>query len=529
MPAEPALGGGESGRTGRARALEERLAALLEGRQLLVAANRGPAGFVPADGGGFTAVRGPGGVVTALGALARYAEPIWIAAAQSPADYARAAAPDTPAGDVIATVDGARHRLRFVTPGAEAYDRYYNVIANPLLWFVQHYLWDLAAAPEIDAATWNAWHTGYVAVNGQFAATILAARDDTAAREPLIMIHDYHLYLCPRLVRREAPGALIHYFVHIPWPGPEYWRLLPSRMRAAICDGLLGCDIVGFQTATDARNFLLCCDAVLPDATIDLDRHRVDYDGRQTTIRTYPISVDVDSVREAATRPDTAARLAAYQSGHTGRLIVRTDRVEPSKNILRGFSAYRELLEAHPEWRGDVTFLALLSPSRLSVPLYRAYLDRVRALVATINEELGEPGWQPIDLHLTSSYSEALAGLRCYDVLLVNSLFDGMNLVAKEGALVNERDGVLVLSEGAGAYQQLRGAALGIAPCDVSGTAEAMHQALLTPADERYQRARHLRALVERDDNVAWLRAQFDDLATVVSSLATENGAGAIV
>lgn len=521
MPAEPALEGGESERTRRARALEARLATLLDGRQLLVAANRGPAGFVPADDGGFAAVRGPGGVVTALGALARYAEPIWIAAAQSLGDYARAAMPDTPDGDVVATVDGARHRLRFVTPGAEAYDRYYNVIANPLLWFVQHYLWDLTSAPEIDAATWDAWHSGYVVVNEQFATTILAARDDTASHEPLIMIHDYHLYLCPRLVRRQAPGALIHYFVHIPWPGPEYWRVLPRLMRAAICDGLLGSDIVGFQTAIDARNFLLCCDAVLASATIDLDRHTVDYAGRQTTVRTYPISVDVASVREAAARPDTVARLTAYQAERAGRLIVRTDRVEPSKNILRGFSAYRELLEAHPEWRGQVTFLALLSPSRLSVPLYRDYLDRVQVLVGTINAAFSAPGWQPIDLRFTSGYSEALAGLRSYDVLLVNSLFDGMNLVAKEGALVNERDGVLVLSEGAGAYQQLRGAALGIAPCDVTGTAEALHQALVMPADERCQRARQLRALVERDDNMAWLQAQFDDLITAAATRAT--------
>lgn len=498
----------------RATRLAQTVRSVLDDRALIVAANRGPLGFTRDEHGHFQARRGPGGVVTALGALGRYADPVWVTATLSPGDRARAALPDTSSGEIQASDGATRYRLRFVAPAPEVYDRYYHTIANPLLWYVQHHLWDLTLAPEIDRGIWRAWDEGYVPVNELFAQAIaVAAEAHAGGRPPVVMLHDYHLYLCARLARQRLPTATIQHFIHIPWPAPESWRVLPRRMRWAICAGLLGADIIGFQTWEDARNFLWTCAENLPDARLDHAGSTIAYAGRRTAIRVYPISIDTITVRATAHAPETLAYLEGLRSPGIERLIVRTDRAEPSKNIVRGFAAYRALLEQHPEWRGRVTFLALLNPSRLGVPQYRAYLERIEETVGAINAALGTPAWQPVDLRLTGGYGEALAGLQAYDVLLVNSLFDGMNLVAKEGPLVNQRDGVLLLSEGTGAFQQLAPGVLPISPCDVAGTAAALHQALTMSPEERARRAELLRDQVEREDIVAWLQAQLDDLA----------------
>ncbi|MDP9373138.1 MAG: trehalose-6-phosphate synthase, partial [Chloroflexota bacterium] len=413
---------------------------------------------------------------------------------------------------------GVAHRIRFVAPEPTAYDRYYNTIANPLLWFLQHYLWDLAESPAIDAEGWRAWDEGYAAVNRLFAEAIVAAAGGvrgTDARPPLVMLHDYHLYLCAGLVRERLPGATITHFVHIPWPAPQYWRVLPGAWRRAICAGLLGADVVGFQTLGDARRFVDTCAAELPGATGDDDGRAVEWGGRRVAVRAYPIGIDTAAVRATAASPAAAAHLDDIRPRGDERLIVRTDRTEPIKNILRGFAAYRELLRQRPEWRGRVRFLALLSPSRGAIPQYAAYTERIGALASEIAWEFGTADWRPLQLYFTDDYPRTLAALRSYDVLLVNSLFDGMNLVAKEGPLVNERDGVLILSEGAGAFEQLGADALAVAPCDVAGTAAALHAALTMPPEERARRAAALRAAVERDDIVAWLGAQLADIEAI--------------
>jgi trehalose 6-phosphate synthase len=482
-------------------------------RTLVVASNRGPIEYRRA-GGGLRPRRGAGGVVTAVSAISGIANPIWIAAAMGEGDRLKAAE----AGDAAIEEAGSgyRYRLRFVAPAPEAYEWYYNVIANPLLWFLQHYLWDTPRAPNIDRETHRAWDEGYVAVNALFAA---AVTDEVrrAGRPAMILLQDYHLYLAPGPIRAALPDALIQLFVHIPWPDADYWRLLPQPMREAICRSLCACDIVGFQTRRAARGFLRTCETFFPEAEVDHAAGAVRLDGRETLARAYPISVD-----EAAVRRTAASRAAREQgeglADHFGeQTIVRVDRIEPSKNIVRGFEAYRLLLEEHPELHGRVHFLALLVPSRLGVEEYARYMDEVNILVGRVNLEFGDEEWQPITVIVGDNYARALAAMKRYDVLLVNPLLDGMNLVAKEGALVNERDGVLVLSEGAGAFEQLDHLSVPVSPCDIGGTADALYAALTMPAGERRERAQALRRAVEEADIARWLHDQLVDLVAVGS------------
>ena len=202
------------------------------------------------------------------------------------------------------------------------------------------------------------------------------------------------------------------------------------------------------------------------------------------------------------------------------QLILRTDRVEPSKNILRGLEAYRALLELYPAHRGHVQMIALLVPSRMEVDEYQSYLQEIMAAAGMINVEYGDGDWEPVRTMLGNNYRRALGAMQIYDVLLVNPIADGMNLVAKEGVLVNESDGVLVLSEHAGAAYELGDYALTVSPFDVYSTAEALHQALIMPLSERRERAEALRHKVQKSDVNRWFQNQLDDALSTLSSQA---------
>lgn len=486
---------------------------VLAERALLIVSNRGPVTFSMQDDGTFSARKGSGGVVTAVTAVAQQHQPIWIAAAMTEGDRVRAEVARRQGEGLIDFGQPAEFRLRFVVPEPERYHMYYNVISNPLLWFLQHYLWDTPRSPDITHEIWEAWNEGYVAVNRLFADEIIAACE-ACRREPIVMIQDYHLYLCPGFVRERQPDAILQHFVHIPWPDPDYWRLLPLAMRRAICEGMLGNDIVGFQTREHARSFMYTCDAYVPGVEIDHSRSRVSWQGRHIEVRPYPISIDTATVRRTAYGKEARAHdryLPNYWNEFT---VLRVDRAEPSKNIVRGFHAFDRFLEAHKDFQGRVNFVAITVPSRMDVHEYQDYLDDVSAIVGRINARYAnvETGWQPIHLIMGENYPRALAAMKWYDVLLVNSIIDGMNLVAKEGALLNERNGVLIISEGAGAVSQLGDAALVISPADVEGTAEAIYQALTMPLDERRRRAEALRRAVQSDDVTAWFRNQITDI-----------------
>ena len=486
----------------------------LKGRTLIIASNRGPVTFSFADDGTFSARKGSGGVVTAVSAIARDQKPVWIAAAMTEGDRARAElANRNGEGLITPPGGGSEFRLRFVVPTAAAYHGYYNEISNPLLWFLQHYLWDTPRSPDITAATWSAWNDGYVAVNRMFADEIIAACAQ-CTDPPVIMLQDYHLYLVGGLVRERMPDAILQHFVHIPWPDPDYWRLLPVKMRRAILEGMLGNDVVGFQTPAHARSFMYTCESYVPGASIDYAGRGVVWNGRRTEVRAYPISIDTEAVRRAAYSKEARAH-DRYLPNHWNEFtVLRVDRAEPSKNIVRGFSAFNRFLEAHEEFHGRVNFVTIMVPSRMDVEEYRDYLDDVSAIVGRINARYAnvETGWQPIHMIMGENYPRALAAMKWYDVLLVNTIIDGMNLVAKEGALLNERNGVMILSEGAGAAIQLGEDAIMIAPTDVEGTADAIYQAITMPLHERRRRAERLRRIVETDDVGLWFRQQLADI-----------------
>jgi trehalose 6-phosphate synthase len=303
------------------------------------------------------------------------------------------------------------------------------------------------------------------------------------------------------------------HFVHIPWPGVDYWRILPPAMRQPILDGLCAVDLLGFQTRDDGLDFIRTCESLLPRARVNFKRGRVWYRNHSTYVRDFPISIDVQALRQLAESQEVAEYRAEFQKLVGGRqMILRIDRTEPSKNIVRGFQAFEELLEVHPEYHERVVFLALLVPSRIEVGEYQDYLDDLMAAAGRVNAKFGTSEWEPIRILVGENYPRAVAALQLYDVLLVNAIADGMNLVAKEGPIVNRRDGVLVLSERTGARQQLEQGALVISPCDVHMTADVLHLALAMAAEERRERTERLKLSIEREDIDAWMCWQLEAL-----------------
>src|SRR5207302_719150 len=307
---------------------------------------------------------------------------------------------------------------------------------------------------------------------------------NAAPNPPLVLVHDYQLYLVPRLVRQAVPDALIQHFVHVPWPTPQYWKVLPKHMRDPILEGLLGCDIVGFQSSLDVRNFLLTCEE---NSGLQVDEHEraVVSGGRIVYARHYPISIDVPVTTQLAESRGVKRQEEDLAAWRPPMLIARIDRTDPSKNIVRGFIAYDKLLQYHPELKGQVQFWAFLQPSRQDVAAYSRYLRQIRQSAGRINHDHGTETWQPIRLEIAESERKAMAALKNFDVLLVNPVYDGLNLAVKEGPLVNQTNGVMLLSENAGAPEELRGTVLSINPFDVEATAAAMYTGLTMALEDR--------------------------------------------
>jgi trehalose 6-phosphate synthase len=475
---------------------------------VVIVSNRGPVQHDPGPDGTRVATRGGGGLVTALSGLAsQLDDAVWVCAALTDEDVAVSR---EHGGGAFAVDEPEGVQVRLVELDPEAQRKHYSVISNPLLWFLQHYLWDLANAPDIDRELVDAFQTGYVAVNECIAAAV-AEEIEARGGRATVLLQDYHLYLVPQLVRERCPQALLHHFVHIPWPQPDSWRMLPPAMREPLLVGVLGNDVVGFHTERFARNFLLGCQELL-DRPIDLRAMTVDAGGRTVRARWYPISIDTGAFEALAASPAVEEKRQALERQRREHLILRVDRTDPSKNIVRGFRAFDVLLDDHPELRGQVTFVALLQPSRQDVPEYADYVERIRRIVADVNLKHGSVDWQPITLRLEEDFEQAVAAYTVFDVLLVNSVFDGMNLVAKEAILVNRRDGVLALSENTGAHEELGAFAVTLHPFDIQQQADALWEALtMAPADRR-DRREACAAVVRRNDVGRWLSRQLRDL-----------------
>jgi trehalose 6-phosphate synthase len=471
---------------------------------LVLVSNRGPVTFEP----GGSIRRGTGGLVTALIGLANHRKVTWIASAMTDEDVEvseRHGGRPFP----VTTPDGDEYSVKLVASEADAYDRFYNIIANPMLWFIQHYLWDLSNAPDIRRNETEAFEFGYNAVNEDLARAVLDEIE--GVERPVVMVHDYHLYTLPGLVRRERPDAFLHHFVHIPWAQSDAWRVLPSMMRDDIYHGILANDIIGFHTRSYRRNFLRCCEELL-DLEVDFDAGIVRCDDREVWVRAYPLPIDSSAVQAVARRDRVHSFEEELLRRRRDHLILRVDRADLSKNVLRGFSAFDVFLEQHPEFREKITFIAQLMPSRTDVPEYAEYLERIEAVVAVVNHRHGSPDWMPIQLKLRDDLEEAVAAYKHYDVLIVNAMFDGMNLVAKEGPMVNERAGVSILSENTGAHEELGEYSLSVNPFDIQELADSIHAALTMPLDERRRRLDGLRSVVTARDPGDWIDDQLADI-----------------
>jgi trehalose 6-phosphate synthase len=477
-------------------------------RKLIVVSNRGPVTFARDDDGARIARRGGGGLVTALRSLVEHHDVTWVASAISEEDRAVAEEAGGEAFDESAR-DGAPFRLRLVPHDPMAYDRFYNVIANPMLWFVQHHLWGLATEPDVDAGVHAAWSEGYLEVNGGFAEAVVAE----LGREPdaAVFLHDYHLYVAPGLVRQRAPEAPLAHFVHVPWPSPDYWRVLPASMRRAVHEGLLANDVVSFHTPRWRRNFLRCCDDIL-GAEVDFEAGEVRLGEHVAFVRAHAISVDPEEFDDLASSGAVLEAEEEIVRRRPEHLVLRVDRTDPSKNVVRGFRAFEFYLEAHPEMHGRVQMLALLDPSRQEIPEYAEYLGAIQRAARAVNDRFQEEAWAPIVLQVQDDFLQAVAAYKQFDVLLVNAIFDGMNLVAKEAPLVNTRDGVVLLSENAGAHDELGAWTLTVNPFDLVGQAEAIHEALTMSAAERKRRSEAIKLHVRENDIGVWIEAQLHDL-----------------
>jgi trehalose 6-phosphate synthase len=460
--------------------------------RVLIASNRGPVSFTLGDDGRLSARRGAGGLVSGLSSITEHtAGLLWVCAALSDAD--RTAAREAPDGRLgpDGTPGGSAVHMLDIPPAI--FNRAYNAVANSTLWFLHHMLYDTPNQPHFGIAFAREWESfrGY---NHAFAEALAqdAGPAGLAGRPARALVQDYHLTLAPRMLADLRPDIRIAHFSHTPWAPPAYYRMLPDTVGREVLDGVLGADHAGFLCQRWANAFLDCCEAVLgPEgAEVDRARQQVTYRGHVTGVGVHPLGVDAGELTARAAEPDVAARMAALAQAAGGRkLIVRIDRTELSKNIVRGLAAYRELLVTHPQWRGRVVHVAFAYPSRHDLPEYREYTARVQRLAREISEEFGTADWEPLILQVDDDYARSLAAYRLADVLLVNPIRDGMNLVAKEGPILSDRGCALVLSREAGAAAELSRDALMINPFDVSGTAEALHQALSMPDKERRSRA----------------------------------------
>jgi trehalose 6-phosphate synthase len=465
---------------------------------LLVASNRGPLSVVSVEDGDDEVRRGSGGLVSGMqAALATTPDAVWVCAAMN--DRERVLARQAPNGRLsevhfVAEALRGDFDVRMLPIDAQTFRAAYNSIANSTLWFVLHMLYDLPKAPNFDA-TWRRQWASYVRYNQSFAQALA----DEAAPNARVMVQDYHLFLVPRMLRTLRPDVRIGHFTHTPWVSPDYFSMLPDDVARAVVDGLLGADVVGFHTERWASLFAATCRSVL---------------GREPVgVRVFPLGTDPEEVHRLGSRRAVDSALKALNAEVGDRKVIgRVDRTELSKNVWRGLLAYRELLRRYPEWRGNVVHAVCNNPSREDLPAYREYTASIERLAGEIEEEFAADDWSPVLLEIADDYPAALATLRRSNVVFVNSVRDGMNLVVLEGLVLSEHNPAVVLSRETGAAEVLGADALVVNPFDITATADALHAALTMPADERAERVTRMRAAAVALPPTDWFEAQLDAL-----------------
>lgn len=469
--------------------------------QVVLVSNRGPVSFVKTKDG-FRKKRGAGGLAGALDPVARRLgdRAVWIASATSDDDRDA-----LHAGEADGLEELLRYPVYLLDIEPSSYSRYYDVVSNRMLWFAVHCLWDELGVKEFGEDELKAWDDAYLPTNSHFARAVLEVSDPDA----FVLFQDYHLATAPAEVRQERPDQMIFHFTHSSFCGPDGLERLPRPIPQRFIEGMLGADLLGFHVPDWCDGFMACCERI--GAHVDRDTGLVDHDGRRTWVRPYPISIDAAHLRKRVKGKTAQKWVDRFESERQGRLIVRADRTEPSKNIVRGFKAFAALLDRREDLR-DVRFVACLYPSRQSMPEYRAYAEEIERTVAEINDRYPES----IDLYMKDDFDRTLGALMVYDVLLVNPIMDGMNLVSKEGPTVNRRDGSLVLSMGAGSATELAKHAVKIEDAlDIEATSRALEEALDLPETERNKRAEELKQIIDASKPSGWIGSQLEDLAAI--------------
>jgi trehalose 6-phosphate synthase len=408
---------------------------------------------------------------------------------------------------------GSRVKLERIHLGLAEFDSYYNRVANGVMWPIHLGLVDHKPRRSLGTtlmADWNA----YESVNSRLASVCAGLVDPHGH----VIVQDYHLALVPSMIHSSRPDVRIAHFTHIPWADPSDFAMLPRNIATALIDGMLGADLVGFYVWRWARNFVRSCRdagfAVSLKSTTVQAR-----DGRRIPVRAYPLGVEPEALRQEAASAAVQRQRQFLERlvGHR-RLVVRVERMDPAKNLLRGLDAFESFLRREPSARDRVVHFVLACASRPGIAEYRAYADEVERRVAVINEDLGTTAWRPVVLESRENYALGLAAMCLADVVIVNSLRDGMNIVAKEAPTVGERDPVLILSRNAGAVDDLGGAALVIDPYETADLVDALTRALTMSAEERRSRAAVLRKAAAALPPREWLAAQRRDLLAPVSS-----------
>ncbi|MGV9450098.1 alpha,alpha-trehalose-phosphate synthase (UDP-forming) [Streptomyces sp. NPDC003635] len=477
--------------------------------EVLVASNRGPVSYEVRTDGSLRAKRGGGGLVSGLSAIGPDAGALWVCSALSDGDR-----------EAVARGVG-EDGVRMLAVPPEVHTDAYNGIANSVLWFVHHMLYQTPLEPVFDAEFRRQW-ASYETYNRAFAEALA----EEAAEGAAVLVQDYHLCLVPGMLRELRPDLRIGHFSHTPWAPPEYFRMLPDDIRAQLVWGMLGADRLGFLTNRWAHTFMACANEIdgeritayspVPGKPKSIEHTATGRPPLSTTwIGVHGLGADAEFLRARSHEADVEERMAALRAeigagpdGEPRRTIVRVDRTELSKNIVRGLLSYRQLLDEHPEWRERVVHVAFAYPSRQDLAVYREYTAEVQRLADEINSAYGTPGWTPVVLHVKDDFARSLAAYRIADVALVNPVRDGMNLVAKEVPVVSDEGCALVLSREAGAYEELREDAIVVNPYDVLGTASALHEALTMPAHERAERTKRLAAAATALPPAQWFLEQ---------------------
>ncbi|MEV4439272.1 trehalose-6-phosphate synthase [Streptomyces sp. NPDC049577] len=477
---------------------------------IVVASNRGPVSYRLGADGSLLAGRGGGGLVSGLSAIGHESGAVWVCAALGEGDR-EASRRAEESGRRLDPADTGGHAVRMLDIPAETFAAAYNGIANSVLWFVHHLLYQTPLEPAFDSAFRTQW-AAYEAYNTAFADAIA----EEAAEGACVLVQDYHLTLVPGLLRARRPDLRIGHFSHTPWAPPDYYRLLPDDVAEQVLRGILGGDRAGFLTRRWADAFAACCESVLGAEVLreGPGAPAVRFEGRTTRLGVHGLGADAEFLRERAHQPDVEQRMAALrqQIGPDRKVIVRVDRTELSKNIVRGLRAYRRLLEDHPEWHGRVVHVAFAYPSRQDLAVYRAYTAEVERVAGEINEAFGKPGWQPVALHVKDDFARSLAAYRLADVALVNPIRDGMNLVAKEVPVVSDHGCALVLSREAGAAAELGEDALLVNPYDIEATSRALDEALRLDRTDREARTKRLAAAATALPPARWFTDQLTAL-----------------